>query len=180
MSIQTELTRITNAKAAIKTAIEGKGVTVPDATLLDGMAALIESIEAGGGGANAVVVVSTYIPSSTSPYGPYLENYLFADNGGPPTYIFAQYVPDSTVSASANKYVRSMFLERTSFDGTDVTYQRYSAGFKKLESITGAPHVDTITQTNVMLNNFSIGTNAGISWGEAMKYMFIAVWLQEG
>ena len=50
MSIQTELTRITNAKAAIKTAIEGKGVTVPDATLLDGMASLIESIEAGGGG----------------------------------------------------------------------------------------------------------------------------------
>lgn len=50
MSIQTELTRITNAKAAIKTAIEGKGVTVPSGTLIDGMAALIESIEAGGGG----------------------------------------------------------------------------------------------------------------------------------
>ena len=49
MSIQTELTRLTNAKAAIQTAIEGKGVTVPDGTLLDGMAALIESIEAGGG-----------------------------------------------------------------------------------------------------------------------------------
>ena len=49
MSIQTELTRIINAKAAIKAAIEGKGVTVPDGTLLDGMASLIESIEAGGG-----------------------------------------------------------------------------------------------------------------------------------
>ena len=49
MSIQTDLTRITNAKAAIKTAIEGKGVTVPNGTLLDGMASLIESIEAGGG-----------------------------------------------------------------------------------------------------------------------------------
>lgn len=49
MSIQTELTRITNAKAAIKAAIEGKGVSVPDGTLLDGMASLIESIEAGGG-----------------------------------------------------------------------------------------------------------------------------------
>ena len=48
MSIQTELTRLTNAKAAIKTAIEGKGVTVPEATLLDGMASLIESIEEGG------------------------------------------------------------------------------------------------------------------------------------
>lgn len=48
MSIQTELTRITNAKAAIAAAIAGKGVTVPEATLLDGMAALIESIQAGG------------------------------------------------------------------------------------------------------------------------------------
>ena len=50
MSIQTELTRITNAKAAVKAAIEGKGVTVPEGTKLDGMAALVESIEAGGGG----------------------------------------------------------------------------------------------------------------------------------
>lgn len=49
MSVQTEITRLESAKAAIKAAIEGKGVTVPDATLLDGMAALIESIEAGGG-----------------------------------------------------------------------------------------------------------------------------------
>ena len=49
MSIQSELTRLTNAKAAIQTAIEGKGVTVPDTTLLDGMAALIEAIEVGGG-----------------------------------------------------------------------------------------------------------------------------------
>ena len=50
MGIQTDLSRIINAKSAIKAAIEGKGVTVPEATLLDGMAALIESIEAGGGG----------------------------------------------------------------------------------------------------------------------------------
>lgn len=49
MSIQSELTRLTNAKAAIQTAIEGKGVTVPSGTLLDGMASLIESIEVGGG-----------------------------------------------------------------------------------------------------------------------------------
>ena len=48
MSIQSELTRLTNAKAAIQTAIEGKGVTVPSGTLLDGMAALIDAIEAGG------------------------------------------------------------------------------------------------------------------------------------
>ena len=49
MSVQSEITRLQNAKAAIKAAIEGKGVTVPEATLLDGMAVLIEGIEAGGG-----------------------------------------------------------------------------------------------------------------------------------
>ena len=50
MSIQTDLTRIKNAKAAIKAYIEGNGLTVPDATLLDGMASLLESIESGVSG----------------------------------------------------------------------------------------------------------------------------------
>ena len=67
MSIQTELTRITNAKAAIKAAVEGKGVTVPDGTLLDGMAALIESIQAGGGSSwtdsYSVFATGTFTPT---------------------------------------------------------------------------------------------------------------------
>ena len=46
MSVQSEITRIESAKTAIATAIAGKGVTVPDGTKLDGMAALVESIEA--------------------------------------------------------------------------------------------------------------------------------------
>ena len=67
MSIQTELTRITNAKAAIKTAIEGKGVTVPDGTLLNGMASLIESIEAGGGTISGKKFISGEITFSETP-----------------------------------------------------------------------------------------------------------------
>ena len=43
-----ELDRIEAAKAAIGTAIAGKGVAVPSGTKLDGMAALIDGIEAGG------------------------------------------------------------------------------------------------------------------------------------
>lgn len=62
MSIQTELARLINAKAAIKTAIEGKGVTVPSGTLLDGMAALIDAIEAGAG--KIEVQSGTFILSS--------------------------------------------------------------------------------------------------------------------
>lgn len=49
MSIASELTRLQNAKNAITSAITEKGVTVPVGTKLDGMAALIGQIEAGGG-----------------------------------------------------------------------------------------------------------------------------------
>ena len=66
MSIQTDLTRIKNAKAAIKAYIEGKGLTVPDATLLDGMASMLESIEAGGGSGNFATGTFTTTDDITS------------------------------------------------------------------------------------------------------------------
>ena len=64
MSIQSEITRLESAKSAIAAAIAGKGVTVPDGTLLDGMAALIESIETGGGdyGPFSKIIAGTYTP----------------------------------------------------------------------------------------------------------------------
>ena len=51
--------------ASIVAAVEGKGVTVPAGTLLDGMASLIESIEAGGGG-GVKSASGTFTPASTS------------------------------------------------------------------------------------------------------------------
>lgn len=44
MSVSSQITRLSQAKAAIKAAIKAKGVDVPDATLLDDMAAAIEAI----------------------------------------------------------------------------------------------------------------------------------------
>ena len=44
MSIATEISRLTSAKAAIKTAIEGKGVTVPSSAKLDDYADLVDAI----------------------------------------------------------------------------------------------------------------------------------------
>ena len=91
MSIQTELTRLTNAKAAIKTAIEGKGVTVPDTTLLDGMASLIESIEAGGGGSGTVsgYATGTYTVASDITIGINISNAVKIDTGLSEVKIFA-------------------------------------------------------------------------------------------
>ena len=50
MSVQSEITRLEAAKAAISQAITEKGVDVPAGTMLDAMAPLISAIEAGGGG----------------------------------------------------------------------------------------------------------------------------------
>ena len=47
MSVATELTRIQNAKAGLKTAIEAKGVTVSSSALLDAYPALVDSIQSG-------------------------------------------------------------------------------------------------------------------------------------
>ena len=48
MSTANEITRLGNAKSAIAAAIANKGVTVPSATKLDGMAAFIGQIQQGG------------------------------------------------------------------------------------------------------------------------------------
>ena len=48
MSIASEITRLTGAKADIKTAIEGKGVTVPSSATIDEYAPYIDAISGGG------------------------------------------------------------------------------------------------------------------------------------
>ena len=93
MSIQTELTRLTNAKAAIQAAIEGKGVTVPSGTLLDGMASLIEAIEAGG--------VDKLATGSISPAEITGELTITHNLGAKPN-LFFMLVPASYTGASEN------------------------------------------------------------------------------
>ena len=60
MSVQSEITRLSDNVTAALAAIADKGVTVPDGSNSDSLAALIESIEAGGGGGTAY---GTYTPS---------------------------------------------------------------------------------------------------------------------
>ncbi len=48
MSVQSEVSRLNAAKSDLASAITAKGVTVPGTTKLDGYAALVEQIEAGG------------------------------------------------------------------------------------------------------------------------------------
>ena len=68
MSIQTEITRLEGAKSDIATAIANKGVTVPDGTLLDGMAALIGQISSGGGLPAEIVAGDTPVICNAGAY----------------------------------------------------------------------------------------------------------------
>ena len=123
MSVQTEITRIESAKTAIATAIEGKGVTVPDGTKLDGMAALIEGIEASGGGSGTnvdwrgfPVLTGTFTPSEdiSSDYTVSFQegerlHYKTIDGSGAKWYPMFLLFPDTQyVDSSDQGYIQNI------------------------------------------------------------------------
>ena len=169
MSIQTELTRLTNAKSAIKAAIEGKGVTVPDGTLLDGMAALIESIEAGGGG-NACAFGSI-TPASN---GPITITHNLGDgyNTGSKikgkTTILIVAAADANISAG----VYSICSVGGSYNASNNSYYvhsytRWGNGFFH----TSKPSITSVTSESFTINN----SNASYPFVAGTTYHY-AVW----
>ena len=164
MSIQTELTRIINAKAAIKAAIEGKGVTVPNGTLLDGMASLIESIEAGGEIATGTFAVTEdYI--STAP-----EIVLTHNLGKPPT-SFILYRENGADGVSAMTGGGVVFFATTSFyrcirqinAGTSNQLNTFSGGLYRI----GGEYVkasDSTIEYRVPGSVFSLSTTDMYRW----------------
>ena len=111
MSIQTELTRLTNAKATIKAAIEGKGITVPDGTLLDGMAALIESIDAGGGDFSVLPQkIDTVLSGSVTPASD-AESLFIQDFGNRTSmnYLPRIFIMFRKTPASSTSYMSCLF-----------------------------------------------------------------------
>ena len=145
MSVQTELTRITNAKAAVKAAIEGKGVTVPDGTLLDGMASLIESIEAGGGAETlfgAYFETGSIIPASdiTSDYTiKFQSNFTkIPGNTDPPYYNFFLWCsipPGYTSVEIPGGSLAWIFFARKKLNAS-ITYGQYLSPSGSLKNLT--------------------------------------------
>ena len=66
MTIADQITRLNNAKAAIKNSIENKGVTVSSTAKLDEYAALIDNIEIGSGGSDSEYVNPGFYELRTS------------------------------------------------------------------------------------------------------------------
>ena len=70
MSLSSEITRLQDAKSALKTSIEAKGVTVSDSTLISGYAALVDEIQTGGGGNEDLIdLIERDFTTFNIPYG---------------------------------------------------------------------------------------------------------------
>ena len=162
MSIQTELTRITNAKAAIKTAIEGKGVTVPDGTLLDGMASLIESIEAGGGGGVLPtpftnITTGTFILASLS----YCDKYPITHGLGIVPTLFAVYNDVNVSSSSSVAFI--IYLAHSNKNTSSVGAVAKSKGNIASSIMASQVVVDENTFT-FNDSNYYFGSNRQFRW----------------
>ena len=84
MSLSSEITRLQNAKSALKTSIEAKGVTVSDSTLISDYSAYVDQIPTGGGGGGGNEdlidlierdITTLNIPSGTTKIGRYALSY---------------------------------------------------------------------------------------------------------
>ena len=134
MSIQTELTRLTNAKAAIKTAIEGKGVTVPEATLLDGMASLIEAIEAGGGATEPYI--EEVIDGNGDLTNATLHGYTIIRTNAfyNCTKLALTSLPSGITSIGNNAFYKCLGLDSLTFEGKPKSIS--SSAFKECTNLT--------------------------------------------
>ena len=133
--------------ASIVAAVEGKGVTVPADTLLDGMASLIESIEAGGGTISGKRFISGEITFNETPtseitishdnlgYRSQPFVFLAAEAHAPSEHtgalISARRGSGVYVNSSGNFYLLSAIYETINYYGyasdTSFTIQSYSA-----------------------------------------------------
>ena len=163
MSIQTELTRITNAKAAIKTAIEGKGVTVPDGTLLDGMASLIESIEAGGGGGGVLptpftnITTGTFILASLS----YCDKYPITHGLGIIPTLFAVYNDVNVTRSGSVAYVVYLAHSNTNISSVGGFADSKNINHGALDASYVVVDENTFTFNN---SSFYFGSNRQFRW----------------
>ena len=105
MSVATELTRIQSAKAALKTSIRNKGVSVSDDALISAYPALVDAIETGGGGdSDAVIrdliegdITSITIPSGTTK----IKEHMFENNQD----LTSVSIPDSVTDIGTNAFI---------------------------------------------------------------------------
>ena len=175
MSIQSEVSRIDGAKGALKTAIEGKGVAVPEDARIDGYAALVDEIQHGTGDMKA----SVYDPQNKAQ-----DVFAYADGKEPLRVVINSDDPLNMTSShtiaqikEAYESGRYVYAEegdnapiplhyvtdeecRFSQFGTDSSYKTLSEYYIELKIYDGQEHISAYMK-NVKHLPLSGGTMTG-------------------
>lgn len=136
MSIGSDLARIEGAKAALKTSLEGKGVTVPAATKIDGYPALVDSIDTSGTVVDNGLKITEFDvdmnPTKVEVLGDTIWRRAFASN-------------------ASGTYPWRFVTEIIAPDATEV----FAQGINNLPALTSVslPSVTTLAQTSIYGNS---------------------------
>ena len=176
MSISSEITRISNAKTAIAESIANKGVTVPSGTKIDGMAALIDSIQTGGGGAvqpSKSLTVTSNGTTTITPDAPYdaikqvdLTVNVASGGGGSAGYKV-------TFPATATNWNQVSGADLLLSDGTVKSFTSYSSvSGQTIENVVGINCVSTGGGFYVLRMTLSEGSMAQTTLGPPQSIAF--------
>lgn len=141
MSVATEISRLQNAKADIKTAIEAKGVTVPSNATLDTYDDYVSQIQSGGGGETN-----------------YLEQYVNGSLSG----SFDSTQLGTNIGSNMAEFLFYGQTKITSVDLTGTGAKRITTNFCANSNLTSVIVPDTVTEIgdnfcqNSRLNSFTI------------------------
>lgn len=144
MSIATNIQRLMTAKSDIKTAIEGKGVTVPSSATLDTYSTYISNIDTSSGGGDG----------QSSKYGKFYDNYSGATSGVKVAALIEEVVIPSGIT-SLNIDMRSTYVKKFKFEEGSQCTAFTDGSFNQVSSLIDA---DLPPKLTALRSNLFSGT----------------------
>ena len=175
MSVQTQIDRISRAVSAALAAIADKGVTVPDGSNSDSLAALIESIEAGGGGGAGNIATGSITNSvgydtvalDVMTIDEWVTNY-----GAFPTTLYAAYFDENHGEITSGYF--PLYCASCVVDGNaQICYATVYSGTK----ISNAKKTNLIAQANKNVNSIQlISPSSTYNFKTGRTYRWVIIW----
>jgi hypothetical protein len=171
MSVQTQIDRISGAVSAALAALSEKGVTVPAGTKVDGLAALIAAIEAGGGtveGQPVQMIKGTFVMTEEA------SSYTVEHNlGKTPVFVACYREKTTKMTGNENYFVdafgtsdtnigqlRSVYSYGGANNGLRLVSQRRSA----IITTTNKESINNATENTITFGNDSTAViEAGVT-----------------
>lgn len=152
MSIATEITRLNNAKAAIKSAIEAKGVTVPQDAKIDIYADYIAQIPQGGGTEYEPICFASLEDGNTFKLN---KEISISVNGKKTWQTLAANTPSPVINTGGKIYFRAT-ENATPFEGTTSNYYQFTTA--KTCNVSGHPYSLYAEGSSYFFSNLFKGT----------------------